>query len=435
MLIFFVDVPVTNTPSGNEFCFVFPKHPHGREFYITIFLTTPNVSTDYEIRFINSKVVRNGTITAEAIKKEILRTNATNSEVISVKAIDSSEVVQVIVFSNSMISQGASAAFLAVPQIKDKTISKYSYAIGADIKNSITVATCDYTYTKISYAGLASSGVFNSVSVKSVLSPVNDFNLEGIQAEATNPLGFMTNYVCGENDLNCIEHISEQIPPSYTWGYNFFVVPFQNRSGYIIKVWQRFEGTNFTIYCTSGSNVTKNKTISNLQFHEINNTREHFTLDANSSCCIQSNRPLAVMQYSDSEKNSMISVWIPPVSQYLNEHIFSTDVYEHDSLTPPTNEFHYIIVTVRRKFSPTAILLNGSALEPNLNKWYIITCRSNDICGYGISMDAQVSNYIINHTDSNASINVIVYGWAYEGDHEKGYAYPAGFGMNPVGGK
>ena len=304
-------------------------------------------------------------------------------------------------------------------------------------QNSITIATCDYTYTKISYAGLASSRALNSVSVESVLSPVNGFNLEGIQAEATNPLGFMTNYVCGENDANCIEHITEQIPPSYTWGYNFFVVPFQNRSGYIIKVWQRFEGTNFTIYCTSGSNVTKNKTISSLQFHEINNTREHFTLDANSYCCIQSNRPLAVMQYSDtsdSEKNSTISVWIPPVSQYLNEHIFSTDVY--DSQTGiPTSEFHYIIVTVRRKFSPTAILSNGKPLEPNLSKWYIITYRSNDICGYGISMDAQVSNYTINHTDSNASINVIVYGWAYEQDHEKGYAYPAGYGMNPVGGK
>ena len=134
MLIFFVDVPVTNTPSGNEFCFVFPKHANNHEFHITIFLTTPNVSTDYEIRFNNSEVIRKGTITAGAIKKEILRSPVTNSEVISVKAIDSSEVVQVIVFSNSVIPQ-ASAAFLAVPLIKDKTISKYSYAIGAELDN------------------------------------------------------------------------------------------------------------------------------------------------------------------------------------------------------------------------------------------------------------------------------------------------------------
>ena len=402
-----------------------------------IILTTPKDSADYEIIRSNG-VNKNGTVTAGTIVNDFFQRDI--NETISIKA---SEVVQVIVFSNYM--QGSSAAFLAIPQIKNKIISKYSYAIGADMNNSVTVATCNtYTYVKISYLG----EILSSVSTKNVLSPLNDFNLKGLQVEATNPLGFVTNNICNNDLYECVEHITEQIPPSYTWGYNFFVVPFQNGSGYMIKVWQRFEGTNFTIYCTSGSEVTKNRTVSNLQFNEINNTNTEFILDADSYCCIQSNRPFAVMQYSyisrfstNNSENSTVSVWIAPVSQYLNKHVFSTDVYNNsdqqmqDEAPLLTSEVHYIIVTVRTKFDPTDILLNGKPLECNLSKWYNITCSSNDICGYGISINVNVSNYTINHANSDASFNVIVYGWKNELDHEKGYAYPAGFGMKPVGGK
>ena len=30
------------------------------------------------------------------------------------------------------------------------------------------------------------------------------------------------------DQLNCVKHIAEQIPPSSTWGYGFLVAPFKN---------------------------------------------------------------------------------------------------------------------------------------------------------------------------------------------------------------
>lgn len=137
------------------------------------------------------------------------------------------------------------------------------------------------------------------------------------------------------------------------------------------------------------------------------------------------------MQFANiNSHDDQISVWIAPISQYLSEHTFTTDIFENSQGT------HYITLTVlERYFNSTAILLDTNPLEPNSNKWFNISCSSSDkICGFGISMSVNVSNYTVKHIDSNASINVIVYGWFEEMSTISSYAYPAGFGMNPIGG-
>ena len=477
LYIIFVGIPMDVSHEGNFFCFAFIRNKANTEpgsgaeapRNLGIFITTQNSNpVDYQIRSDNTGYTRTGTVTAGTIvREEYMTPNVqevnmdTTSAGIIVETVNSSQTIQVMGFSDSF---GSSDGFLAVPIIQYRSNFTYGYAslsASAVVYNSmIAVVACgDIAVYDIKYSteGEASffvsspyiNGGFAHVDYgdffSAKMSQYNTLGLQslsyeftGFRAKSNQPIGFMTGHECAQillGDQTC-DHIIEQIPPSYTWGYNFFVAPFEDRRGYVFKVWPRYEGTSFTVYCSNGTSFN----ISSFQFNEINvDNRQRFELNSQSYCCIQSDRPLLVMQYGFSHEHDNYNtqfgdpnmVLVAPISQYLNQHIFTTIVSmytrENDDFTN-----HYISVTVlTRYFVPNAILLDGTPLEPNVTKWSIINCSQNDPCGYGISKRVNIGTHTVQHTNPNASINVIVYGWRIE----KGYAYPAGYGMNPVGGE
>ena len=461
---------------GNSFCFAFIRNeanaqPGGGESprSLGIFITTQNPNpVSYRIRSGSTGYTRTGTVTAGTIVREQYMTPnvqevnaATTSVGIIVETINSSQRIQVMGFSDSF---GSSDGFLAVPIIQYRSNFTYGYASltasGRSFTSMVAVVACgdiaenDITYSTENKASLfvispyvkdgfafSSGGDFFSGTMSEYntlgLRRAFQFDFTGFRASSNQPIGFMTGHECAEIQLgeDTCDHIIEQIPPSYTWGYNFFVAPFEERRGYVFKVWPRYNGTSFTVYCSDGTNFD----ISNFQFNENNvDNRQRFEINSQSYCCIQSDQPLLVMQYGFShEHDNLIQfgdpnmVLVAPVSQYLNRHVFTTNVSMY---TMQNDDFtsHFISVTVlARYFDPNAILLDGTPLELNVTKWSIINCSQNDPCGYGISKGLNIGTYTVKHTNPNASINVIVYGWRIE----KGYAYPAGFGMNPVGGE
>ena len=472
---YFLGIPMDVTHEGNFFCFAFIRNkantePNtGREApkSLGIFITTQNPNpVGYRIRSDNTGYSRTGTVTAGTIIREQYMTPnvpevnmATTSVGIIVETINSSQTIQVMGFSDSF---GSSDGFLAVPIIQYRSNFTYSYAsltASARSFNSIVavvacgnIAQDDITYsTENSFLVVSSfvKGGFALSNQKTFFSAaMSEYNtlgllrasrrdITGFRAISSQPIGFMTGHECAEIQLgeDTCDHIIEQIPPSYTWGYNFFVAPFEVRAGYVFKVWPRYNGTSFTVYCSDGTNFN----ISIFQFNEINvDNRQRFELNSQSYCYIQSDRPLLVMQYGFShehDNNHQFGdpnmVLVAPISQYLNKHVFTTNVSMY---TRQNDDFtsHYISVTVLAMyFVPNAILLDGTPLEPNVTKWSIINCSQNDPCGYGISKRVNIGTHTVQHTNPNASINVIVYGWRIE----KGYAYPAGYGMNPVGGE
>ena len=475
---YFLGIPMDVSHEGNFFCFAFIKNkaniePGGEEASrnLGIFITTKNSNpVGYQIRSGSTGYERTGTVTAGTIVREEYMTPnvqevnaATTSAGIIVETINSSQTIQVMGFSDSF---GSSDGFLAVPIIQYRSNFTYGYAsLTASAEKHLNytiiavVACSDIAENDIRYStenknsflvsspyvndgsgylknGDFISGTMSEFNTLGLLSS-NEYDFTGFRASSNQPIGFMTGHECAEIQLGeqTCDHIIEQIPPSYTWGYNFFVAPFEERTGYVFKVWSRYEGTSFTVYCSDGTNFN----ISNFQFNEINvDNRQRFELNSQSYCCIQSDRPLLVMQYGFShEHDNNIQfgdpnmVLVAPISQYLNRHIFTTNVsmysWYNDDFTS-----HYISVTVlARYFVPNTILLDGTPLEPNITKWSIINCSQNDPCGYGISKRVNIGNHTVQHTNPNASINVIVYGWRIE----KGYAYPAGYGMNPIGGE
>ena len=472
---YFLGIPMDVSHEGNLFCFAFLRNkaniePNtGREAprSLGIFITTQNPNpVGYRIRSNNTGYSRTGTVTAGTIIREQYMTpnvpevnTATTSVGIIVETINSSQTIQVMGFSDSF---GSADGFLAVPIIQYKSNFTYGYvsltASARSFNSIIAVVACsniaedDVTYSTENPFLVVSNyikGRFAHSNQKTFSSAaMSEYNtlgllrasrndVTGFRASSNQPIGFMTGHECGEiqQGEDTCDHIIEQIPPSYTWGYNFFVAPFEERTGYVFKVWPRYEGTSFTVYCSDKTNFN----ISNFHFNEINvDNRQRFELNNQSYCYIQSDRPLLVMQYGFSHQHDNNNqygdpnmVLVAPISQYLNKHVFTTNVSmytrQNDSFTS-----HYISVTVlARYFVPNSILLDGTPLEPNVTKWSIINCSQNDPCGYGISKRVNISTHIVQHTNPNATINVIVYGWRIE----KGYAYPAGYGMNPVGGE
>ena len=478
---YFLGIPMDVSHEGNFFCFAFIRNnpntePGGGQAprNLGIFITTQNSNpVGYRIRSGSNGYARTGTITAGTIVREeyvtsnvaIVNMEESKSAGIIVETINSSQKIQVMGFSDSL---GSSGGFLAVPIIQYRSNFTYGYASltasARSFSSIVAVVACggidenDITYSTENKVGFflrseyiipAFANPANGDFFSGTMSEYNtlgllrgfQYDFTGFRASSNQPIGFMTGHECAEillGEQTC-DHIIEQIPPSYTWGYNFFVAPFEERNGYVFKVWPRYEGTSFTVYCSNGTNFN----ISNFQFNEINvDNRQRFELNSQSYCCIQSDRPLLVMQYGFShEHDNSIQfgdpnmVLIAPISQYLNQHIFTTNVSMYTSKYTWLNDdftSHYISVTVlARYFVPNAILLDGTPLEPNVTKWSIINCSQNDSCGYGISKRVNIGTHTVQHTNPNASINVIVYGWRIE----KGYAYPAGYGMNPIGGE
>ena len=419
-----------NTHEGNKFCFsvLSNEHPIHLDLFI---IATQNSSVGYNIRFGN-----NGFIIGKANNDTIAKKNITITNAMVPVTIETNNVnqkIQVMVLSKSGSGHYGSS-FLAIPQIQYKVKGfKYSYSAFSphgDFNSSIVVAACDDM--RISYEGLASSGT-TSMYV-TFLDSMNEYNSRVLSAvnnpriETSQPVGFMVSYECG-NGHRCFQ----QIPPSYTWGYNFFIAPFYNTTGYVIKVWPRYEESDFTIYCMSIT--TKDTTDGLIQFNKTTNKAQFISLDAHSCCCIQSDRPIAVMQFANFSNSFMLSVWIAPVSQYLNKHVFTTRVYNEEPIADFAKLNFVSVTLLENHFSPDHILLDNTTLEQDIKKWYKIYCHDNPnkTCGYGISKSVSVGDHIIKHMNSSASINVIVYG--HDSVFVKSYAYATGFGMSPIGGK
>ena len=478
-IMHFLGISMDVSHEGNFFCFAFIRNKPNIESgfgeaprNIGIFITTQNENpVGYKIRSGSSGYTRTGTVTAGTIVREeyvtpnVQEVNAATTSVgIIVETTNSSQTIQVMGFSDSY---GSSDGFLAIPIIQYRSNFTYEYASltasALSFNSMVAVVACgDIAKNDIRYStenkdafsvtspyikggnATDASGDFFSAMMSQYntlgLRMSNQYDFTGFRAISNQPIGFMTGHECAEiqEDEDTCDHIVEQIPPSYTWGYNFFVAPYEERTGYVFKVWPRYNGTSFKVYCSDGTNVI----ISNFLFNETNvDDRQTFELNSQSYCFVQSERPLLVMQYGfshehDNNTGDPNMVLVAPISQYLNHHIFTTNVsmYTRVNDTRANDDFtsHYISVTVlARYFVPNAILLDGTPLEPNVTQWHIIDCSQNDPCGYGITKRVNIGTHTVQHTNPNASINVIVYGWR----SEKGYAYPAGYGMNPIGGE
>ena len=171
------------------------------------------------------------------------------------------------------------------------------------------------------------------------------------------------------------DHLVEQLPPTITWGRQFFVASSLNKTaGEQYKLITSTTTTTFVNYC-----YTTNERFSQTT-RKLNGAGSsyEFHIAQNMFCSIQASSPILLVQFAigasrePSEYEDPFMMMIPPVEQYSNNYTFATQSGFQNAVT----------VTVASEFfNSENIILNGNSL--NSANWTEIYCSTQTVCGYG----------------------------------------------------
>ena len=239
-------------------------------------------------------------------------------------------------------------------------------------------------------------------------------DLTGTSIVSNKPLTVVSGHECGnvpQTVLYC-EHITEQIPPTITWGKQFLLTPYANLSaGPYYKIIAAESQTTVSFTCGLSTNTTY-----------LYNAGDFTTLYSNSSyCSLISDKPVLVNQLVPGGSinldlgDPMISV-IPPINHYSTSIAFAV-------LGNIPNLLNFINIALTTK---DTILLDG---QPVSVKWNEIFNNNNSIIGYGtqIEMPNNLNSHVIT-TQSNTKFSLLVYGFGRYG----GYSYSTGINLNQL---
>ena len=241
-------------------------------------------------------------------------------------------------------------------------------------------------------------------------------DLTGTHIVSNKPLTVISGHQCGQVPLgvNYCKHMTQQIPPTITWGKQFLLVPFEYRqSGQYTKLVTSQDNTTITISC-NGS--TTNVVI-------INSKGENYTFFFNSSqyCHIQANKPIIVVLFAtggslDDNRGDPIMILVPPIEQYSCRYDFPVFI---------NIDFIGISITATPEdFAPNSILYNGLPLT----NWVAILNSSMDIVGYGTKIGTTSNTvHTVVHT-GNGTLSVLLYGFK----RRHGYGLLVGMMLMPI---
>ena len=224
----------------------------------------------------------------------------------------------------------------------------------------------------------------------------------------------ISGHECGQVPLRVdyCDHITQQIPPTVTWGKQFLLVPFEHRqSGQYTKLVTSQDLTTITISCNES---TTNVVI-------INSKGGNYTFFFSSSqyCHIQANKPIIVVLLAtgsslDNNLGDPIMILVPLIEQYSSRYDF------------PIVNIYFVgisITTTPEGFSLNSILFDGVPLT----NWVAILNSSMDIVGYGTKIVTTAnSRRTVIHT-GNGTLSVLLYGF----DSFTGYGFPVGMKLMP----
>ena len=241
-------------------------------------------------------------------------------------------------------------------------------------------------------------------------------DITGTSIVSNKPLGVVSGHECGSvpDSVAYCQHLTEQIPPTVTWGRRFLLTPYGNRSGQYYKILAAENQTTFNFTCGNGN-------VSTVCLSTAGSTITKFSRK-NDYCSIVSDKPVLVNQlgasyWLDNNGDPVISM-IPSIDQYSEKITF---------ISPPISgsypvTSHYINIAAT---SQDTVLMDGSVLSLTWNTIY----NDNNIIGYGAQVQITGSN---SHTiTSQSNLSVLVYGFG----PSTGYSYSCGVNLMQLTGK
>ena len=280
-------------------------------------------------------------------------------------------------------------------------------------------------------------------------------DLSGTIIKANNPLSVFSGHECAEIplDVTACDYVVEQMPPTITFGYTFFLVPLADReSGDMFRVGTVDDGTEVTVTCVTspgdssnrltlsgGGKINRGEYITFMTPGRISNQQNY----KSSYCCLDASEPVIVAQYSTGysldalkpgkphpEIGDPFMTLIAPVTSFLNN-------YTMMSLTGVAGPFpfRYINLMISSNFfdnsnyARSEVKLNGTAVTP-MGGWLPFYCSDNEICGYGAQVEVPRGTINVYHDDPNVGLGLSYY--AYQ--QQNSYGLPVGYELTPLAG-
>ena len=220
-------------------------------------------------------------------------------------------------------------------------------------------------------------------------------------------------------EVQFCDHLTEQIPPTATWGSRFMVGSLLGRnSGERIRVISS-QGTSITFNCTS---------FNNSMVYSLPNPGDwmEFEIQVDNYCSIEASSPIYVSQFASGASIDDIDgnrigdpfvMMIPPIEQYSNNYVLKAI---------PEFMFNYITIYVAPEyFQPEHIFVDDSTID----EWFAVNCAlSETLCGYITRVSVTSGDHRLYHEDSLARVGVSAYGF----NGANAYGYPGGLRLTPV---
>ena len=320
-------------------------------------------------------------------------------------------------------SNRTSDAFLALPCSRLAQDSYEYFAVSASpspsFQPSVLVVACEDN-TEVT---IGSSGSVTLNRSQTYLSGSSS-DITGTRITSTKPVALFGNHPCAQvpDSADFCDHLTEQIPPTTTWGSSFMAASFLGRSTEdVFRVVASQPSTSFTINCTSSQPV----------LHSLSNSGswQEFTIARDSFCSMTATEPVLLMQFAlgssvdkainGGERGDPLMMMLPPVQQYSNNYVINI-------LTSRFAENYITICVALEDFEPNKIFVDSTNLASS--QWNQV-CSSSGDCGYITRMMLTTSgDHQIRHEDEDARIGVLVYGQ----NTANSYGYPAGLKLTPV---
>ena len=255
-------------------------------------------------------------------------------------------------------------------------------------------------------------------------------DLTGSRVVTNKPVSFIVGHECGNIpfDATFCDQMSEQIPPTATWGFNFLTAPIANRRGMdIFKVVSSRSSGSFRGSCFGeGGEVTQ---VVEISFEQAGRPEE-FPVQFDEYCAFTSTVPVLLLQFSTGTAVDNITnadpfmVIVPPIEQYQSSYQLPTFLSQS---TPGTN---FLNIFVPASVNRSQVLLDGSQVTELLpGEWVEVLCdpESQAVCSLA---QLEVTNvpHVLSHTDPNAAIGVIAYWLAFRAGH----GYVGGMTQRPI---
>ena len=256
----------------------------------------------------------------------------------------------------------------------------------------------------------------------------SEHDLTGTRVVSEKPVSVFSGHECGHMpaDVSYCDHMVEQIPPTSTWGTQFYTMSFMTRRLDMFKAISSRDNNNIMWTCSNATSNTADER--DLPFA---GSSIELTVIADQSCHFSSRFPILLVQFAvGGEIDNIIDAdpsmtVVPPIAQYRN--FYMLNFFRGFRAT----NFLNIILNNASNVLQRDTRLNGEMIE---NMWSDILCNdgSNDICAYALQLVISgMETVSLTHTNPNAKLMAVPYGMGYR----MGRASFSGMTQKPIAGK